>query len=153
MAGRDTPERQGCCPSDWYLPCQAAIAEPERAYLLAKAHGMAEGTSFIRKCSTAADTHEEAQRKRLRAAPVYPRRRVELGDELPEVEVARPVGRKRGRESFGEGGGACEEEEEGEDSHMQEVLRAVVGHVMTQLKPDLVVELLQALRPKWSQTS
>ena len=47
----------------------------------------------------------------------------------------------RGRASSDEGG-----DNDGEDSK-QEVLRAVVGFVVTELKAVLVVELLQAIKP------
>ena len=121
-------------------PFQAALQEPERAYLLAKARGMVDGARVINKCPAAAEgrTRGEAKRKRVEAAPHYLKGRVERDEELPEVEV------KKGRASSqgGDVGGAAFKQEE---------LRAVVMFVVKELKAELVVELLQALKPRWSQ--
>ena len=42
-------------------------------------------------------------------------------------------------------------ESDGAEAYKQEVLCAVVGFVVKELKAELVVELLQALKPRWSQ--
>ena len=124
---------------------QAAKQERERAYLLAKVRAMVDAALVIDKCSSGDCTREEALRKRLRAAPAYLRQRVELGEELPEVEV-RPGG-----EGADEGDEKKEEVKgEGGTSYKEEVLMAVAKFVMTELKDELVVELLRALRPRWS---
>ena len=120
--------------------------------MLARARGMVGGTLAITKTWAAAakaKTPGEAQRKLLQVAPLYLKRRVEVGNALPEVEVSGGKARKRARSSEGEGedeGGGADEE-----AFKKEELRAVVGHVLTGLKGELVVELLQALRPKWSE--
>ena len=108
---------------------QAALEEPERAYLLAKARAMVDGVRVITRCPAAAraGTAEEAKQRRVEAAPLSLRGRVEREEALPEVEV-------RGVQNPG----------------AQEELRAVVGFVLQGLKAELVVELLQAIRPRWS---
>ena len=117
---------------------------PSDLYLLAKAQGMVDGARLIKKCpaATQAKTPEEAKRKRVEAVPLYLRGRVERDETLPEVEVGEEGPRKRGRASSDEGG-----DDDGE-ALKQEVLRAVVGFVLTELKAELVVELLQAIKPR-----
>ena len=85
------------------------------------------------------------------AAPAYLKGRVERGEALPEVEIAvdgpREVGPSVSREGGGEGSegtGSCVKGEE--------ELQAVVRFVVTELKSELVVELMQWLRPKWTYT-
>ena len=96
---------------------------------------------MINKCPAAAEgrTRGEAKRKRVEAAPLYLRDRVERDEKLPEVEDVRVGGASEGSES------------DGAEEYKQEVLCAVVGFVVTELKAELVVELLQALKPRWSQ--
>ena len=76
------------------------------AYLLAKARGMVDGAWVIKKGPTAtqAKTPEEAKRKRVEAAPLHMRDRVERDETLPEVEVGEEGPRERGRASSDEGG-------------------------------------------------
>ena len=116
----------------------------ERVYVLAKAQGMVDGARVINKClaATQAATPEEAKRKRVEAAPLHLKGRVERDETLPEVEVGEEGPRKRGRASSDEGG-----DDDGGEAFKQEVLRAVVGFVVTELKAELVVELLQAIKP------
>ena len=80
----------GLCHQDW-----------ERAYLLAKAQGMVDGARLIKKCpaATQAKTPEDAKRKRVEAAPLYLKGRVERDETLPEVEVGEAGPRKRGAAS------------------------------------------------------
>ena len=113
--------------------------------MLAKARGMVDGVRVIKRCPAAAKaaTPEEAKRKRVDAAPLYLKGRVERDETLPEVEVGEEGPRKRGRASSDEG---CGEDDDGE-AYKQEVLRAVVGFVVNDLKAELVVELLQAVKP------
>ena len=70
--------------------------EWERAYLLAKARGMVDGARVINKCpaATQAETPEEAKRKRVEAAPLFLKGRVELDEALPEVDVRREAERR-----------------------------------------------------------
>ena len=109
---------------------QAALEEPERAYLLAKARAMVDGVRVITRCPAAAraGTAEEAKQRRVEAAPLSLRGRVEREEALPEVEV-------RGVQNPGA---------------QEELRRAVLGFVLQGLKAELVVELLQAIRPRWS---
>ena len=83
---------------------------------------------------------------RLEAAPPYLRGRVLRDEELPQVEVSveEGVGLVAPREPA-EG----EDEEGGKDK--DEELRAVARHVLEQLKAELVVELMEAIRPGWSE--
>ena len=119
------------------IPCpllpiqqQAALEEPERTYLLAKARAMVDGVRVITRCPAAAraGTAKEAKQRRVEAAPLSLRGRVEREEALPKVEV-RWVQNLRAQETL---------------------RRAVLRHVVTNLKADLVVELLQAIRPRWS---
>ena len=107
---------------------------------------MVDGARVINKCpaATQAKTPEEAKRKRVEAAPLYMRARVERDETLPEVEVGEAGPRKRGRASSDVGD---EEGGDGAEAYKQEVLRAVVGFVVNDLKAELVVELLQAIKP------
>ena len=116
----------------------------ERVYVLAKARGMVDGARVNNKCpaATHAKTPEEAKRMRVEAAPLCLKGRVERDETLPEVEVGQEVRRKRGRASSDEGA----DDDDGE-AYQQEVLRAVVGFVVNNLKAELVVELLQAIKP------
>ena len=100
---------------------------------------MVDGARVINKCPAAASakTWGEAKRKRVEAAPLCLRGRVERNEKLPEVEV------KRARASSQADGAAA--------AAKQEELCAVVGFVVKELKAELVVELLQALKPRWSQ--
>ena len=109
---------------------QAALQEPERCYMLAKARGMVDGTDAIKKCPAAirAKTPDEAKQRRVEAAPMFLRRRVEREEELPKVEVRR----------------------EEEESHKAEELRAVAEHLARELKAELVVEVMEMLRRRWS---
>ena len=108
--------------------------------MLTRARAMVDGTRGIRECPAAAraKTSDGAKRLRVEAAPVYLRGRVERGVELPEVEVRTEEekgSRKRGRGSRSEA------------KRTDQRLRAVVGFVVTELKADLVVELLEAIKP------
>lgn len=114
-------EENECKPLLLVRLVQAAVQEPERCYMLAKALGIVDGTNAIIKCPAAT----RAKRKRVEAAALYLRRRVEREEELPEVWVRR--GEKTG----------CKAEE----------LRAVAGHVASDIHGDLVVEVMEMLRP------
>ena len=109
-------------------PFQAALQEPERAYLLAKARCMVDGARVINKwpAATQAQTPEEAKRKRVEAAPLYLQGRVERDEELPGVEVKRVRASSQG----GDDGGAAFKQEE---------LCAVMSFVMTELKAKMTV--------------
>ena len=98
---------------------------------------MVDGARVINKCPAAAKAkrRSQAKRKRVEAAPLYLKGRVERDETLPEVEVGEEGPRKRGRASSDEG---CGEDYDGE-AFKQEVLRAVVGFVVTKLKSELVV--------------
>ena len=74
-------------------------------------------------------TAEEAKRQRVMAVPPFLRRRVGKDEALPEVELSR---------------------EGVEGVRDAERLRAVLGFVLLEMKPDLVMELMEALRPRWS---
>ena len=91
-----------------------------------------------------AKTPEEAKRKRVEAAPLYLKGRVERDETLPEVEVGEAGPRQGDRASSDVGD---EEGGDGAEAYKQEVLRAVVGFVVNELKAELVVELLQAIKP------
>ena len=69
---------------------QAAIEDFGRAYLLAKARAMVDGVRVITKCPAAAraGTADEAKQRRVDAAPLSLRGRVEREEALPEVEVS-----------------------------------------------------------------
>ena len=111
---------------------QAAIEEPERVCLLLKAQRVED---TVRSLATTAaplphaETLEEPRRgARLAAVPLYLKGRVQREEKLPEVEV----------KAVGEG------------ANEGEVLRAAVSHVVRELKPELVGELMAYMRPKWS---
>ena len=110
------------------------MQEPERAYLLARAHAMREAVDSITKCpaATRARTAEEAKAKRVEAAPAYLRSRVEEDEALPEVRITGGGAAVAGLAPGGE-------------------LPAVMEHVMWELKRELVVELIGFIRPKWSE--
>ena len=109
---------------------------------------MVDGAHVINKCPAAAKAKapEEAKRKRVEAAPLFLKGRVELDEALPEVDVRREAESKRDRASTDVGVGDDDEVGEAEACE-QEVLRAVVGFVVKDLKAELVVELLQAIKP------
>ena len=128
-------------PSPYYpclsppLPNQAALLEPDRVYALIKVHRLSEAVRAINECpaATGARSLEEAKQMRVEAAPVYLKTRVESDQALPDVQVR-----------------SEEEGASGEESGEGERLRAVVGHVVKELKQELVIELAEYLRPKWS---
>ena len=115
---------------------QAAKQEPERAFIIAKVRHMVDSARTIQKIPEAvsAKTRGEAHRKRIEAAPVSLKRRVETGEPLPEVDV-----RDEGEDE--------EMGRHGKKHRVSEVARFVAFH----LKAELVVELLQTIRPRWSQ--
>ena len=108
--------------------------EWERAYTLAKARCMSDAALAIEKTPSAAGarTPEEVQCKRMEAAPLCLRGRVEGGEALPEVGVEEARTEEQGR---GEGG--CEKEEE---------LREVARFALEALKAELFVEYMQWMR-------
>ena len=108
------------------------MREPERAYVLARAYGMREASDTIKNyaAATGAEIPEETKRKRLEAAPECLKRRVEDDKALPEVQIR----------VFGQ-----------EEGHQGEVLQAAVSLELWDLKPDLLAELLEFIRPKWSK--
>ena len=116
-------------------PKQAAFLDPQRVYALIKAHRLSEAVRAINECpaATGARSLEEAKQKRVEVAPLYLKARVKRDQALPEVQVR-----------------SEEEGASGEESGEGEKLRAVVGHVVRELKPELVIELAEYLRPKWS---
>ena len=77
---------------------------------------------------------EAANRRRVEEAPLYLQGRLERGEALPEVEV---VEQSAWVVNEGEGGGYEEEEK-----------AAVARFVVEVLKAELVVELLQAIKPR-----
>ena len=106
--------------------------ERVRAYLLTRARAMVDGVAVIVKCPAAAraGTAEQAKQRRIEAAPLWLRGRMEGEMALPEVVV--------------EG----QEEGAAQSSYEDERLRAVVGFVLEDLKAELLVELLQAISPR-----
>ena len=107
--------------------------QASRAYLLTRARAMVDGVVVVVKCPAAAraGTAEEAKQRRVEAAPLWLRGRVEGEMALPEVVV-------EGQEE-----GAAQS-----SSYEDERLRAVVGFVLEDLKAELLVELLQAMSPR-----
>ena len=126
--------------------------EPERCYTLAKARGIHDGIHVIRKCPAAslAGTPEEAKRKRVEASPAYLRGRVEEEAELPEVEVMGHGEGDRDSERDRKRGRSSSEGQDEAGEFKQEELSAVALHVVAQLKAELVLDLMEALRPRWS---
>ena len=100
-----------------------------------KVNRLSEAVRAINECpaATGSISLEKAKQKRVEAAPVYLKARVERDQALPEVQVRSD-----------EEGASVEESWEGEK------LRAVVGCVVNELKPELFIELAEYLRPKWS---
>ena len=121
-------------------PLRPLWQEWERSYVLAKARGITDGVFAIKKFTPAASarTGGAVKRMRVEAAPTYLKGRVEREEALPEVEVGGESQRKRPRSSIGDEEKAYKEEEQG----------AVVGHVVQELKAELVVELMEMLRPR-----
>ena len=83
---------------------------------------MSDAAHVITKCMAATDasTPEEARRARVEVAPAFMKCRVASGEELPEVEVR-----------SGEGD--------------EELVAAVLGFVVRDMKGELMVELMHAL--------
>ena len=126
------------------------MQEPERAYVIARARGMVDGGRAITKCPAAARAKgpEEVKRKRVEAAPLYLKGRVEQDEVLPEVEVL--VDRPSKRARIASDDDPSEEEGNGPACKQEEELRAVTAFVIHDLKAELLVELLQAIRPRWN---
>lgn len=120
----------------WMLSClrQWFEGELERAYWLAKVRQMEDDRENIRQAPIKANvsTAEEAQRAREDAAGAWVRGRVEQGGALPTVQV---VGGEQ-EEAYGSGKG----QEEGD------LMRAVVGHVLWEMKEDPFLLLQQLMR-------
>ena len=122
---------------------QAAMFEkPKRAYMLLKAQRLREAAQAINDCLSGGPhgtvmAPEEAKRKRVEAAPVYLKGRVERDEALPEVEVRRDML-----------GWVARVLHVGQRVRKERLL-AVVEHVVLELKPELVVELVEFLRPRW----
>ena len=91
--------------------------------------------------AVSAKTRGEAHQKQIEAAPLSLKRRVEMGEPLPEVDV-RDAGEGEDRH-----GKKCRVLEGAEEDVLHEVARFVAFH----LKAELVVELLQTIKPRWSQ--
>lgn len=111
---------------------QEAEKEPERAFLIAKARAMTDSAYAISKISAEATARTRSMVNRPKIEAVHPslKRRVERYAPLPEVEVKRTRG-----------------SEEGADDELREVLM----FVLHKLEPQLVVEFLQILKPRWCQ--
>lgn len=115
---------------------QAAVVEPERAIALFKAHSLLDAARGVDKAF--ADAHEKGlaraahQQASLKAAPAYLKVRVEREEELPQLvtdsQEGHPVVVASARYVLGLEGAS-----EGS----------------TGLPPDLFVELLQFLVPRW----
>ena len=104
--------------------------------MLAKVRHMVDSVRVIHKIPEASSTKTRGQAhvKQVEAAPLSLRGRVERGEPLPEADVRDASGKKRR---------VSEEQEEKE-----KVLRAVARFVAFELKAELVVELLETLKPR-----
>ena len=113
------------------------LQEWERSYVLTKALRLVHATLAITKCQAAAraKTPEEAKQKRVEAAALFLKGRVERDEALPEVEV-REVEQGKGQTSGGEG------EDEGA-SYEQEKLCAVAKFVVEGLSVEVLREFLE----------
>ena len=104
---------------------------------------MVDSARTIQKIPEASSTRTrgETHRKRIEAAPLSLKRRVERGESLPEVDV-RDAGEGEDRH-----GKKRRVSEGAEEDVLHEVARFVAFH----LKAELVVELLQTIKPRWGQ--
>ena len=104
---------------------QGAEKEPERVRALSKGRYISDVTYLMDNVSSS--TRAKTKTKRIEAAPLSIKRRVEQDEALPKVQV------KKAR-----------------SSNVEEVkLCAVVGFVLKDLKPSLVKGLKEYLTPAW----
>ena len=104
---------------------------------MAKAHRILDGVVAIRRCPAAVQP-EEAKRRRVDAAPLFLRGRVERGEKLPRIWLFKELVGAWAKQPG-------DYEEEGE--FMREELSGVLELVIEGMKTELMMELVKMMGP------